>query len=83
MTDTQSDNLVFNLCPVTIDGESYIKITHEEMLKVIVMGVQRVLKSRKTSRDKWADKAVDPSKQRRHSTRSIPDIVLPSMLSKK
>jgi hypothetical protein len=76
-----AEQLVFDLQPVVIDGATYIKVTHDEMLKVIVTGVQRVLASRRASREKWANANKDTERQRRSTTKPLPEVVLPSLIS--
>lgn len=45
-----------DLTPIIINGKMYIEITSDEMLRVITMGVHRVIKSREVTRRKYAEK---------------------------
>jgi len=65
---------VFDLTPVNINGEFYIKITSDDMLKVITMGVNRVIKSREIGRKRYSKKT---GRTELYATPPLPTIVPP------
>ncbi len=45
-----------NLTPIVIDGKTYIEIPNEEVYKMVVLGVNKVLKTRQSARKAYLKK---------------------------